>query len=92
MTRYMAQGYLRLKVAELLEQHGISLHRASQEGGFSYSTVHRYMRKPETVESMHMRSVVGLLVDALGMTPEEVENLCFGEVFEVVLDVEEDTG
>lgn len=85
----MAQGYLRLKVTELLEQRGISLHRASQKGGFSYSTVHRYSKRPETVESMHMRSVVSFLIDSLEMAPEEVENLRFGEVFEVVLDTED---
>jgi len=84
----MASGYLRLKAAELIKAKGTNLHRASQRGGFSYPTMHRYIKQPEGVESMHMRSIVGLLVDGLGYTPDEIENLRFGDIFEVVLDEE----
>jgi hypothetical protein len=82
----MSTGYLRLKVAELMSDSDMSLHKASQAGGFAYPTMHRYWRQPETVESLHGRSIVGLLVDALGMSPDEVESLRFGDVFEVVID------
>lgn len=86
MTTVVASGYLRLKAAELLKEHKTNLHQASQKGGFSYPTVHRYINKPQTIESMHMKSLVGLLIDGLGLSPDEVENLRFGDVFEVVLD------
>lgn len=83
-------GYLRLKVNELLEEkgNGLSLHRASQIGRFAYPTMWRYWREHDRIKSLHTRSVVGLLVDAIGLTPEEVENLRFGEVFEVVIENE----
>ena len=86
MANVMASGYLRLKAAELLEQHETNLHRASQKGSFSYPTMWRYINKPKEVESMHMRSVVGLLVDALGLEPHQIEEMKFGEIFQVVLD------
>lgn len=88
----MSSGYLRLKAAELIEQRGTNLHRASQRGGFSYPTMYRYIKSPERIESMHMRSIVGLLVDGLGFTPEEIEQMRFGDVFEIVLDNEEGGG
>jgi len=84
--RIMSTGYLRLKVGELLDRHDTNLHRAMQVGRFNYPTMHRYWRSPETVESLHTRSIVGLLVDALGYTPEQVHDLKFGDVFEVVID------
>lgn len=82
----MSTGYLRLKVAELLKDSDLSLHKASQAGGFAYPTMHRYWRQPETVESLHGRSIVGLLVDALEMSPADVHDLRFGDVFEIVID------
>jgi hypothetical protein len=86
MTTIVASGYLRLKAAELLREHNTNLHQASQKGGFSYPTMHRYIKQPESIESMHMRSIVGLLVDGLGLSPDEIENLRFGDIFEVVLE------
>lgn len=92
MSEIMTGGYLRLKAAELLKQHDMNLHRASQAGGFSYPTMHRYIKSPANVQAMHTRTVVGLLVDAFGLTPQQIENLRFGDVFEVVLDEEPAAG
>lgn len=81
-------GYLRLRVEELLEEYGdgMSLHKASQLGRFPYPTMWRYWRTPDELKSIHTRAVVGLLVDAIGLTPEEVEDLKFGDVFEIVIE------
>lgn len=89
MISVMASGYLRLKAAELLKEYDMNLHQASQAGGFSYPTMHRYISRPDTVQAMHTRSIVGLLVDALKLTPEQIANLRFGDVFEIVLDQQE---
>ncbi|MBP8056001.1 MAG: hypothetical protein KA314_09175 [Chloroflexi bacterium] len=92
MRGIMASGYLRLKAAELLKEKGMNLHQASQMGRFSYPTMHRYINYPATVQAMHTRSIVGFLVDALGMTPEEIHNMKLGELFEVVLEDEGKSG
>lgn len=85
----LANGYIRLKGQELLEAKGMNLHQVSHEGAFTYSTVHRYIRYPEKVNAMSTRVLYGFLVEGLGINPSELENMRFGEIFDVVPDCEE---
>ena len=82
----LANGYFRLKGQELLDEHDTNLHRASQTGSFSYPTVHRYLNEPESVKAMSVRVLYGFLIDGLGISPEELHNMKFGDIFEAVPD------
>lgn len=82
----LANGYFRLKARELLEKHDTNLHRASQKGQVTYGTLHRYVSTPEEVKAMSTRVLYAFLVDGLGYSPAELEDLRFGDVFEVVKD------
>ncbi|MCB8988048.1 MAG: hypothetical protein H6661_09915 [Ardenticatenaceae bacterium] len=86
----LANGYFRLKGQELLTKHGTNLHRASQSGAFSYPTLHRYLNEPENVKAMSTRVLYGFLIEGLGIAPEELHEMRFGDIFEAVTD-ESDT-
>ena len=90
-VKTLANGYLRLKGSELLKRYDKNLHRASQNGAFSYATVHRYIKHPDDVQAMNVRVLYGFLVEGLGLTPEELSQMKFGDVFDVIPDEEQAT-
>lgn len=86
----MPTGVFRLKGSNLLklgQKRGIdNIHQVSMRGGVSYPTVHRYFENPDQVESVSLRALYGTLIDGLGLTPDELSNMAFGEIFESVPD------
>lgn len=84
----MANGYLRLKGSELLNKHDKNLHQASQDGAFSYATVHRYIKHSSDVKAISTRVLYGFLIEGLGLTPDELSQMKFGDVFDVIPDEE----
>ena len=81
-------GVFRLKGAHLMslaKERGVdNPHRVSMKSGVSYPTIHRYVEKPEEVEAISLKALYGFLIDGVGMSPEEVEGMRFGEIFDAV--------
>lgn len=90
MKERMPSGVFRLKGSRLMalgKERGVeNPHQVSMKSGVSYPTIHRYAEKPEEVEAISLRALYGFLVDGLGLSPDEVESLRFGDVFEAVPD------
>lgn len=88
--KIMPTGVFRLKGSNLLEKgrtRGIdNIHQVSMRGGVSYPTVHRYFENPDQVESVSLRALYGTIIDGLGISPEELSKMPFGEIFESVPD------
>ena len=80
----MANGTFRLRGRELMKQRGLNLHKTSQRGQVTYSTVHRYMDKPEDVKAVSLSVLYGFLIDGLGIKPEELSEMRFGDIFEIL--------
>ncbi len=59
-------------------------HQVSLRAGVSYPTVDKYFEDYEDVESVHLRSLAGILVDAFETAPEDVLNMRFGDVFDYI--------
>jgi hypothetical protein len=88
----MPTGVFRLKGSMILEagkRKGIeNIHQVSMRSGVSYPTAYRYIEKPEKVEAVSLRALYGVLVDGIGMSPEEIANMRLGDLFELVPDQE----
>jgi hypothetical protein len=88
MAKSMASGTFRLKgsaLQKMAQGRGVpNRHQVSLEAGVSYPTVDKYLRQPETVGSIHLRSLAGILVDAMKMSPEEALELRLGDIFEFI--------
>ena len=61
-------------------------HQATLKSGVCYPVVQRYFKKSEDIESVHLRSLAGLLISACGMTPDQVLNLPLGYLFDFIPD------
>ena len=85
----VAKGTVRLKGRELLRRHGVNMHEVSLGGGLTYATVHKYVKKPEDVKRWDGEVLYSFLLN-LGLTAEEIEDLRFGDVFELVPATEQD--
>jgi hypothetical protein len=88
MDKIMPTGTFRLKGAKFYEiarsKGDENVHQVSQKSGVSYPVIARYLKKPETVESVHLPSLYGLLIDSIGIRPSELEKMKFGDVFEII--------
>lgn len=86
----MAAGRFRLKGRPILQlgKDVKNLHRVHLRSQVSLPTVTKYLSdNPEILDSMKsvdLESLYGLLVDGLGLTEEEVLNLRLGDILEVV--------
>ncbi len=91
MTDYMATGVFRLKGRQLLEmgqRRGVpNVHQLSKRTDVSYPTVRRYIEEPEKVEAVSLKALTAFLVDGCGMSPAEISDLKFGDIFEYHEDV-----
>ena len=85
----MADGYFRIKVEQLVEERNTNLHKVAQRGAVSYPTIHRYMRHPEQVRGVSLRVLYGLLIRGLDISPEDLEEMRFGDIFEIVHETDE---
>jgi hypothetical protein len=82
----MPSGTFRLKGAALLERfhkRGFdNHHRISLQARVTYPTVKSWLQDEPEVESLHLPSLAGLLVDGLGMTPDEALSLRLRDLLE----------
>ncbi len=89
MAKTMPSGTFRLKarrLRELTKQAGLdNPHRVSLEAGVSYPTIVKYFDEDNGVdETLHLPSLVGILVDACDTPVERVLRMQLGELFEFV--------
>ena len=84
----MPSGTFRLKGAALFERfrkRGFdNHHRISLQARVTYPTVQFWLQDEPAVESLHLPSLAGLLVDGLGMTPEQALSLRLGDLLDYV--------
>ena len=83
MLDTVASGRVRLKGRELLEEYGVTMYRVSKDGEVSYPTIHKYVTDPDAVQHFSVEVLFGFLM-GLGLTEDEIAELRFGDVFEVV--------
>lgn len=88
MDAIMVNGAFRLKGQALLalgKLRGIeNAHQIHLRSGVSWPTIYRYIENPDQVQSINLDSLAGFLIDGLGLSPDEVVGLKFGDVFEYV--------
>lgn len=88
MEQIMASGTFRLKGRQLFEigkKRGVdNVHQLSKGTDASYPTIRRYIENPENVEAIKLESLASLLVDGLKISPDELANMKFGDVFEFI--------
>jgi hypothetical protein len=89
MDAIMATGTFRLKGRQLYaqsfaERRVRNVQEIATRSGMAYPTAHRWIEKPHELSSISLENLAGFLVDGLGLTPDEVEGLRFGDVFEFV--------
>lgn len=86
----VATGAFRLKSRFFhTDKLKVNRHQLSQREGVSYPTLLRYLSQPEDdnneiIENFSGEVLYALLVGGFGMSPEEVEELRIGDIFEVV--------
>lgn len=82
----MPSGTFRLKGADLLrrfQKRGLeNHHQISLQARVTYPTVKLWLQKDPEVESIHLGTLAGLLVDGLGMAPREALDLRLGDLLE----------
>lgn len=59
-------------------------HQVSLRAGVSYPTIDKYFEDYEDVESIHLQSLAGILVDAFETAPEDVLDMRFGDLFDYI--------
>jgi len=89
METIMATGTFRLKGRQLYAQGFVNrtvqnVKDLADRSGLSYPTAHRWIEKPYELTSIDLENLAGFLVDGLGMKPEDVANIRFGDIFEYV--------
>ncbi|MCO5207770.1 MAG: hypothetical protein M9928_22415 [Anaerolineae bacterium] len=89
MDKIMASGHVRLKGGELQKRLVNNMHQAALRGEVSYPTLHRYLNSPDEVNSISTKTLYAILVHGMGLTEDEVANMRFGDVFDVVAEVSE---
>ncbi len=79
---------LQVKGADLLARSGEpNANQLAHKVRVSAQTAYRYTAAPETVEAFDAGVLARFLLDGLGLTPKQVLDLKFGDVFELVEDV-----
>lgn len=89
MDTVMATGIFRLKGRQLYAQGFVNrqiqnIKELADRSGLSYPTAYRWVEKPHELSSIDLENLAGFLVDGLGIKPEEVIELRFGDIFEFV--------
>jgi hypothetical protein len=80
----MASGVFRLKGRQLYGE-SISagklknIQEITDRSGMTYPTAHRWV-----MNGADFKNLAGFLVDGLGLSPEEVSKMSFGDVFEFI--------
>jgi hypothetical protein len=78
-------GTFRLKGDHLLtiSKKAHNMHQVSRQAGASWPTIHKYMTS-DKLKSIDLEVLADLLLDGIGLTPEELAIIPFGEIFEFV--------
>lgn len=84
MAQVMASGRVRLKGHALLAQLQINMHALSLDEKVSYPTLHKYLNNADELNSFSAEVLYAILVKGMGKTPDEIEDMRLGDVFEVV--------
>jgi hypothetical protein len=59
-----------------------SNHAISLRAGVSHPTIAKWLDEPETVDYLHLKSLAGILVDAMRMTPAEALEIRLGDILD----------
>ncbi len=91
MEKKVPTGTFRLKGKKLMDLsrergNAKNPHQVAMRSGVSYPTIHRYIKQPEEVEAVLLRALWGFLVDGIGLSPEDVADMDFGDIFEPLPD------
>ena len=82
-------GTFRLKGSSLLEKakkNGVeNMHQLHLQAGVTYQTVLRYMNN-ENMEKINLRVFADVMFNGVGLTPDELMNMKFGDLFEYIED------
>jgi len=86
MPDMFSSGTFRLKGRALLTLGSCAenAHQLSLRSRMSWPTISKYINTPEKISSISMDVLAGILIDGLGMTPEQVADMRFGDLFEFV--------
>ena len=83
----MESGTFRLKGSSLLsraEKNNVeNRHQLSLRSGISTQTVYSLF-SGEPIKQLDLRVLAKILIDGVGLTQEELENVKFGDIFEYV--------
>lgn len=81
------RGTFRLKGQGLLQRakaRGVAnLYQLHLRSGRGWQTTHKYMTR-ETLQSIDLEILADLLIDGVGLTPAEIAEMKFGDIFEFV--------
>ena len=81
------RGTFRLKGRSLLEyakrRGANNLYQVHLRSGVGWQTAHKYMTKA-SLDSIDLNILADLLIDGVGLHPDEIANLRFGDIFEFV--------
>lgn len=86
MNYCMASGTIRLKGRELLEKYSKTMYRLEKNKAATRPTILKYINRPEEIDSYSARVVYGILVDGLELSPEQVADMRFGDIFDLLSD------
>ena len=83
----MSSGVFRLKGRQLYgksisEGRLHNVQEIADRSGMSYPTAHRWINKPEEIQGVDFTNLAGFLIDGLGLSPEEIAEMRFGDIFE----------
>ncbi len=87
-TNRLASGYVRLK-GDFFQHENLQMTRyqlaKSQE--VSYQTMHKYFKQND-IRNFSGEVLYAILVQGMGICPESLEEMRFGDIFEIVESVE----
>jgi hypothetical protein len=89
METIMANGTFRLKSRELYAK-GLATRAVknkqdvTKKSGWSYSTASKWIEDPENLTGVDFDNLAVFFFDVLGMSPEEVMNARFGDIFSLI--------
>ena len=85
----METGTFRLKGSSLLsraEVNGVeNRHQLSLRSGISTQTIYSLF-DGSPIKQIDLRVLAKILINGVGITPEELENVKFGDIFEYVIE------
>jgi hypothetical protein len=83
MTNQEEQAKPRLKSKELLDAYSgdKSLYRIAKDGCVNYTTLHRWLDKPEDVQGISLDVLYGFLI-GLGLSAESIRAMPLGDIVE----------